>query len=108
MMAMSSPSRRSSDCRYARMSPSGGLITTVEPCITWSPVNSIRLFEQVAHMVRGVARRVDRAQRASPQLDALAVLHHEVRLEGASCPAGAGRPSTMAPVAALSRAAAGE
>ena len=35
------------------MSPSGGLITTVEPCITWSPVKSSLLFlEQVAEMVR--------------------------------------------------------
>ena len=63
------------------MSPSGGLITTVEPCITWSPVNSIFVcFEQVAQMVRRVARRVDRAQRdAAVQLDALAVLEHASR-----------------------------
>ena len=39
------------------MSPSGGLMTTVEPCMMWSPVKSMRSsFEQVAEVVRGVAR----------------------------------------------------
>ena len=36
------PSKARNDARYAAMSPSGGLMTTVEPCITWSPVNSVR------------------------------------------------------------------
>ena len=31
-----------SGLRAAAMSPSGGLMTTVEPCITWSPVKSVR------------------------------------------------------------------
>ena len=33
---------RSSDARYVAMSPSGGLMTTVDPCMMWSPVNSVR------------------------------------------------------------------
>ena len=45
----------------------------------------LRLLQQVAKVVRGVARRVDRAQRKAAsrfaQLDALPVLQDEVRLE---------------------------
>ena len=46
------------------MSPSGGLITTVLSCITWSPVKSVfLLLEPVAQVVGGVAGRVDHGER---------------------------------------------
>ena len=35
--------------RYWPRSPSGGRITTVEPCMTWSPVNNVPLSRRSQH-----------------------------------------------------------
>ena len=93
------------------MSPSGGLMTTVESCITWSPVNSVFLLEQVAQVVGSVPRRVDRAQRdALVEHEALAAGQRHGGREAWSLPLGwaAMRPWTTAPVRSASSTVAGE
>ena len=56
--------RRARLARYWCRSPSGGRMTTVEPCMTWSPVSSrAALLDEPAQVVRGVAGRVEGPQR---------------------------------------------
>ena len=76
------------------MSPSGGLMTTVEACITWSPVNSsLLLLEQVAQVVRCMARGVDDAQRRfAGQLESLATAQCHIGNEARVLPFGVRRP----------------
>ena len=72
--AGSRASSRASEARYAPMSPSGGEMTTVDPCITWSPENRSALVdEQVAEVVRSVPGRVHRAQHVLGGCDGVTV-----------------------------------
>ena len=70
------------------MSPSGGLITTVERLHhVVAGEERLLLLEQVAEVVRRMARRVDRAQgRAARQREALAAAQRDVGHEARVLP----------------------
>ena len=93
------------------MSPSGGSITTVEPCITWSPVKSMPVAaELVAHVVGRVAGRVQRRSVTSPRASAspCAGCRTGANVRVLARRRGGRQADHLGPVAAASRAASGE
>ena len=62
----SRPSRRRRLARYWAMSPSGGAMTTVEPCMTWSPEKSICSSTSSQHRWFEAWPGVCRARRVKP------------------------------------------